>query len=199
MQDWQSRSTEDESFATASEGNFTPNSHSSSFQTASGRTSSYIGSAKNSFDEADDSTLSNFEIPELPQSPVNMSFESSELSYFSARHPQKCDDQDSVVGVAELHSQSVTPTPEEEQQQQQQQQPIESDSELEGYGLDAAHVSTELMPSVSTAVTPEVSAQATTAAACSAGTDSAAQTSPATWHRSKYYENITKQTIKGFL
>ncbi|XP_064552464.1 uncharacterized protein LOC135438178 isoform X14 [Drosophila montana] len=161
-EDWQSRSTEDESFATASEGNFTPNSHSSSFQTASGRTSSYIGSAKNSFDEADDSTLSNFEIPELPQSPVNMSFESSELSYFSARHPPKCDDQDSVVGVAELHSQSVTPTPDDEQQQQQQEQqqllaqPIESDSELEGYGLDAAHISTELMPSSSTAVTPEI-------------------------------------------
>lgn len=197
MQDWQSRSTEDESFATASEGNFTPNSHSSSFQTASGRTSSYIGSAKNSFDEADDSTLSNFEIPELPQSPVNMSFESSELSYFSAQQPLKADDQDSVVGVAELHSQSVTPTPEEQQHQQQQlqllAQPIESDSELEAYGLDAAHISTELLPSVSTAVTPEVSAQ------CAATADNAQQTPPASWRRSKYYENITKQTIKGFL
>ncbi|XP_023165991.2 uncharacterized protein LOC111596140 [Drosophila hydei] len=196
-EDWQSRSTEDESFATASEGNFTPNSHSSSFQTASGRTSSYIGSAKNSFDEADDSTLSNFEIPELPQSPVNMSFESSELSYFSAQQPLKADDQDSVVGVAELHSQSVTPTPEEQQHQQQQlqllAQPIESDSELEAYGLDAAHISTELLPSVSTAVTPEVSAQ------CAATADNAQQTPPASWRRSKYYENITKQTIKGFL
>ncbi|TDG47189.1 hypothetical protein AWZ03_006454 [Drosophila navojoa] len=191
-EDWQSRSTEDESFATASEGNFTPNSHSSSFQTASGRTSSYIGSAKNSFDEADDSTLSNFEIPELPQSPVNMSFESSELSYFSAQQPLKSDDQDSVVGVAELHSQSVTPTPEEEQLLAQ---PIESDSELEAYGLDAAHISTELLPSASTAVTPEVSAQ------CAATADNAQQTTPppAAWRRSKYYENITKQTIKGFL
>ncbi|EDW18304.1 uncharacterized protein Dmoj_GI12162 [Drosophila mojavensis] len=195
-EDWQSRSTEDESFATASEGNFTPNSHSSSFQTASGRTSSYIGSAKNSFDEADNSTLSNFEIPELPQSPVNMSFESSELSYFSAQQPLKAEDQDSVVGVAELHSQSVTPTPEEEQQLQLKllAQPIESDSELEAYGLDAAHISTELLPSVSTAVTPEVSAQ------CAATADNAQQTTPpAAWRRSKYYENITKQTIKGFL
>lgn len=112
-----------------------------------------------------------------------MSFESSELSYFSAQQPLKSDDQDSVVGVAELHSQSVTPTPEEDGQQ-----PIESDSELEAY------ISTELLPSVSTAVTPEVSAQ------CAATADNAQQTTPpAAWRRSKYYENITKQTIKGFL
>ncbi|KAL7724897.1 hypothetical protein ACLKA6_018658 [Drosophila palustris] len=198
-EDWQSRSTEDESFATASEGNFTPNSHSSSFQTAS-----YIGSAKNSFDEADDSTLSNFEIPELPQSPVNMSFDSSELSYFSAQQPphlhRQDDDQDSVVGVAELHSQSVTPTPEEVQPN-----PIESDSEIEAYGLDSNYISTEFMPSVSTAVTPEVSsadcaAAATATADCAASTNSNNNNEQKTnWRRSKYYENITKQTIKGFL
>ncbi|XP_068142062.1 SEC14 domain and spectrin repeat-containing protein 1-B [Drosophila tropicalis] len=204
IEDWQSRSTEDESFATASEGNFTPNSHSSSFQTASGRTSSYIGSAKNSFDEADDSTLSTFEIPELPQSPVhNMSFDSSELSYFSAQQPSKADDQDSVAGVADLHSQSVTPTPDDEQQQlHPMPQPIESDSELEGFGL-ASGITTELAPSVSTAHTPEVSANCrnapTSATATALATNSNETKPPASWRRSKYYENITKQTIKGFL
>ncbi|KRF98943.1 uncharacterized protein Dwil_GK12603, isoform B [Drosophila willistoni] len=204
IEDWQSRSTEDESFATASEGNFTPNSHSSSFQTASGRTSSYIGSAKNSFDEADDSTLSTFEIPELPQSPVhNMSFDSSELSYFSAQQPSKADDQDSVAGVADLHSQSVTPTPDDEQQQlRPMPQPIESDSELEGFGL-ASGITTELAPSVSTAHTPEVSANCrnapTSATATAPTTNSNESKPPASWRRSKYYENITKQTIKGFL
>ncbi|XP_062130963.1 SEC14 domain and spectrin repeat-containing protein 1-B isoform X1 [Drosophila sulfurigaster albostrigata] len=215
FKDWQSRSTEDDSFATASEGNFTPNSHSSSFQTASGRTSSYIGSAKNSFDEADDSTLSNFEIPELPQSPVNMSFDSSELSYFSAQQPPLLpvvddDDQDSVVGVAELHSQSVTPTP--EVQQELLAHPIESDSELEAYGLDSNVIRTELLPSVSTAVTPEVSSQSTAVAVAATNNEQKTTTTttssaslppppppPAAWRRSKYYENITKQTIKGFL
>ncbi|KAH8278292.1 hypothetical protein KR044_009883 [Drosophila immigrans] len=209
-EDWQSRSTEDDSFATASEGNFTPNSHSSSFQTASGRTSSYIGSAKNSFDEADDSTLSNFEIPELPQSPVNnMSFDSSELSYFSAQQPPTSsllphddDDEDSVVGVAELHSQSVTPTPDEQQQQQLLlAHPVESDSELEGYGLDSNGISTELMPGVSTAVTPEVSSTPTAATNNNNNNNNNNEQKPppAAWRRSKYYENITKQTIKGFL
>ncbi|XP_017840584.1 SEC14 domain and spectrin repeat-containing protein 1-B [Drosophila busckii] len=194
-EDWQSRSTEDESFATASEGNFTPNSHSSSFQTAgSGRTSSYIGSAKNSFDEADDSTLSNFEIPELPQSPINMSFDSSELSYFSAQQPLKSDDQNSEVGVPELHSQSVTPTPDE----------AKTDSELEGFALDAALISNESLPRCSNAVTPEVSgAQKATAAeqtsAAAAAATATALPPHAAWRRSKYYENITKQTIKGFL
>ncbi|KAH8234808.1 hypothetical protein KR032_003567 [Drosophila birchii] len=200
IEDWHSRSTEDESFATASEGNFTPNSHSSSFQTASGRTSSYIGSAKNSFDEADDSTLSTFEIPELPPSPVNMSFDSSDLSYFSAhQHTMKTEDQDSVVGVAELHSQSVTPTPDEEEQQQKHlllplpsPQAIESDSEVEGFSL-AIGITT---PRRSNAYTPEVSSSAHNAPA---STNSNEPKPPASWRRSKYYENITKQTIKGFL
>ncbi|XP_034655450.1 SEC14 domain and spectrin repeat-containing protein 1-B-like isoform X5 [Drosophila subobscura] len=212
IEDWQSRSTEDESFATASEGNFTPNSHSSSFQTAS-----YIGSAKNSFDEADESTLSTFEIPELPPSPVNMSFDSSELSYFSARQQQtlKSEDQDSVVDVAELHSQSVTPTPDEEQQQHDYLLPlplpqaIESDSEMEGFSL-ATGITTELGPRSSTAHTPEVSATRCASSAAAASAASAAAFDPdstnpnepkppASWRRSKYYENITKQTIKGFL
>ncbi|KAH8305559.1 hypothetical protein KR059_001397 [Drosophila kikkawai] len=206
IEDWQSRSTEDESFATASEGNFTPNSHSSSFQTASGRTSSYIGSAKNSFDEADDSTLSTFEIPELPPSPVNMSFDSSDLSYFSAhQQTMKSDnhDQDSVVGVAELHSQSVTPTPDEEQQHQQEHlllplplpQAIESDSEVEGFSL-ATGITTETTPRRSNAHTPEVSSSCHNAPA---STNPNEPKPPASWRRSKYYENITKQTIKGFL
>uniref|UniRef100_A0A6P4EV12 SEC14 domain and spectrin repeat-containing protein 1-B n=1 Tax=Drosophila rhopaloa TaxID=1041015 RepID=A0A6P4EV12_DRORH len=202
IEDWHSRSTEDESFATASEGNFTPNSQSSSFQTASGRTSSYIGSAKNSFDEADDSTLSTFEIPELPPSPVNMSFDSSELSYFSARQQRmKSEDQDSVVGVAELHSQSVTPTPDEEQQQLLLPLPlpqaIESDSEVEGFSL-ATGITTEEVPRISNAHTPEVSYRSADNTA-PASTNPNESKPPTSWRRSKYYENITKQTIKGFL
>ncbi|XP_044250419.1 SEC14 domain and spectrin repeat-containing protein 1-B isoform X1 [Drosophila takahashii] len=205
IEDWHSRSTEDESFATASEGNFTPNSHSSSFQTASGRTSSYIGSAKNSFDEADDSTLSTFEIPELPQSPVNMSFDSSELSYFSARQQRmKSEDQDSVVGVAELHSQSVTPTPDDEEQQHlllplPLPQAIESDSEVEGFNL-ATGITTETGPRISNAHTPEVSYRSgDTANTAPTSTNPNESKPPTSWRRSKYYENITKQTIKGFL
>ncbi|XP_050742096.1 uncharacterized protein LOC108035369 isoform X2 [Drosophila biarmipes] len=202
IEDWHSRSTEDESFATASEGNFTPNSHSSSFQTASGRTSSYIGSAKNSFDEADDSTLSTFEIPELPHSPVNMSFDSSELSYFSAHQQRmKSEDQDSVVGVAELHSQSVTPTPDEEQQHLLLPLPlpqaIESDSEVEGFSL-ATGITTETAPRMSNAHTPEVSYRSADNTA-PPSTNPNESKPPTSWRRSKYYENITKQTIKGFL
>ncbi|KAI8039142.1 hypothetical protein M5D96_007859 [Drosophila gunungcola] len=202
IEDWHSRSTEDESFATASEGNFTPNSHSSSFQTASGRTSSYIGSAKNSFDEADDSTLSTFEIPELPPSPVNMSFDGSELSYFSARQQgMKSEDQDSVVGVAELHSQSVTPTPDEEQQHLLPPLPlpqaIESDSEVEGFSL-VTGITTESAPRISNAHTPEVSYRSADNTA-PASTNPNETKPPTSWRRSKYYENITKQTIKGFL
>lgn len=154
--------------------------------------------------------MSNFEIPELPQSPVNMSFDSSELSYFSAaaatgatagsaqQAHQGDDDQDSVVGVAELHSQSVTPTPEEQLQHEHLQHlPIESDSELEGYGL--VDITTELQPGASTAHTPEVSSQATTTTTTAATASTAAAAGCAAWRRSKYYENITKQTIKGFL
>ncbi|KPU77599.1 uncharacterized protein Dana_GF24934, isoform B [Drosophila ananassae] len=203
IEDWHSRSTEDESFATASEGNFTPNSHSSSFQTASGRTSSYIGSAKNSFDEADDSTLSTFEIPELPTSPVNFSFDSSDLSYFSAHQPQtmRSEDQDSVAGVADLHSQSATPTPDEETQHLLLPLPlpqaIESDSEVEGFNL-ATGVTTEITPRMSNAHTPEVSCQPADYSA-PASTNPNEPKPPTSWRRSKYYENITKQTIKGFL
>ncbi|XP_070136237.1 SEC14 domain and spectrin repeat-containing protein 1-B [Drosophila bipectinata] len=203
IEDWQSRSTEDESFATASEGNFTPNSHSSSFQTASGRTSSYIGSAKNSFDEADDSTLSTFEIPELPTSPVNFSYDSSDLSYFSAHQPQnlRSEDQDSVAGVADLHSQSATPTPDEEQQHLLLPLPlpqaIESDSEVEGFTL-ATGVTTENAARMSNAHMPEVSCQPADYSA-PASTNPNDPKPPTSWRRSKYYENITKQTIKGFL
>ncbi|KAH8379644.1 hypothetical protein KR009_006268 [Drosophila setifemur] len=202
IEDWQSRSTEDESFATASEGNFTPNSHSSSFQTASGRTSSYIGSAKNSFDEADDSTLSNFEIPELPPSPVNMSFDSSELSYFSA-HQQTLkseEDRDSVAGVEELHSQSATPTPEEHDHLLLPiplPQAIESDSEVEGFSL-ATGITTENAARMSNAHTPEVSCRNADNSA-PASTNPNEPKPPTSWRRSKHYENITKQTIKGFL
>uniref|UniRef100_A0A1B0AEX1 SESTD1-like spectrin repeats region domain-containing protein n=1 Tax=Glossina pallidipes TaxID=7398 RepID=A0A1B0AEX1_GLOPL len=86
-EDWHSRSTEDDSFVTASEGNFTPFSQSSSsYRTASGRTtSSFVSCDKNSFD-ADDATFV-YEMPELT-SPLNTSFESSEQSYVSAQNRQ---------------------------------------------------------------------------------------------------------------
>ncbi|XP_046807759.1 uncharacterized protein LOC111679299 isoform X8 [Lucilia cuprina] len=156
-EDWHSRSTEDDSFATASEGNFTLHS-SSSFQTASGRTSSFISCDKNSFDasEADDSTYA-FEMPELT-SPLNMSFEGSEQSYLSAQHlnneqdkertPTKLsesgsqnthnqeDDQSSIADVEELHSESVTPTPEQHYDGYLVDSiPVESETELEVAGI----------------------------------------------------------------
>ncbi|XP_069967904.1 uncharacterized protein zormin isoform X6 [Bactrocera oleae] len=140
-EDWHSRSTEDDSFVTASEGNFTPHSHSSSYQTASGRTSSFISCDKSSFDvsEADDSTFaSTFEIPV----DINMSYDGTEHSFVSAQQqdstpspqqqelqqqnthesptdggayalPPTNDDGDgsSIADIEELHSQSVTPTP----------------------------------------------------------------------------------------
>ncbi|KAH8272377.1 hypothetical protein KR018_001099 [Drosophila ironensis] len=207
IEDWQSRSTEDESFVTASEGNFTPNSH-SSFQTASGRTSSYIGSAKNSFDEADDSTLSTFDIPELPTSPVNFSFDSSDLSYYSAQQPPamkiRNDDQDSVTEMPDMHSQSATPTPDEEQRHQllpPLPQAIESDSEVEGFSL-ATGITTELASRTPNAHTPEVSCHSAPETATASASASANPNEPkpsTSWRRSKYYEHITKQTIKGFL
>ncbi|XP_037935273.1 SEC14 domain and spectrin repeat-containing protein 1-B [Teleopsis dalmanni] len=223
-EDWHSRSTEDDSFATASEGNFTPHSQSSSFQTASGRTSSFISSDKNSFDasEADDSTFA-FDMPELA-SPVNMSYDGSEHSFLSAlqtspillQHQQQQqqllyendnvigaaagiqnannDDQASVADIEDLHSESVTPTPDDNQRIFNSIQ-IESETELESCIADAPsmEILTELEPV--TSVTPEVSS-------CSNQSQQSSNTNQkpnAAWRRSKYYENITKQTIKGFL
>jgi len=147
--------------------------------------------------------LSTFEIPELPTSPVNMSFDSSELSYFSAHQQRmKSEDQDSVVGVAELHSQSVTPTPDDEEQQHlllplPLPQAIESDSEVEGFSL-ATGITTEMTPRIPNAHTPEVSYLSADNTA-PASTNPNESKPPTSWRRSKYYENITKQTIKGFL
>ncbi|KAI8118272.1 SEC14 domain and spectrin repeat-containing protein 1 [Lucilia cuprina] len=248
-EDWHSRSTEDDSFATASEGNFTLHS-SSSFQTASGRTSSFISCDKNSFDasEADDSTYA-FEMPELT-SPLNMSFEGSEQSYLSAqqlnneeqdkeRTPTKLsesgsqnthnqeDDQSSIADVEELHSESVTPTPEQHYDGYHVDSiPVESETELEVAGIVNApslDIITEhtLMPM---SKTPEVSPSTSnnvgsnqnpltnTQISVNEANDSNDQQEQentnnnnnnnkpnAAWRRSKYYENITKQTIKGFL
>ncbi|XP_037947772.1 dentin sialophosphoprotein-like [Teleopsis dalmanni] len=183
-EDWHSRSTEDDSFATASEGNFTPHSQSSSFQTASGRTSSFISSDKNSFDasEADDSTFA-FDMPELA-SPVNMSYDGSEHSFLSAlqtspillQHQQQQqqllyendnvigaaagiqnannDDQASVADIEDLHSESVTPTPDDNQRIFNSIQ-IESETELESCIADAP--SMEILTELEpvTSVTPE--------------------------------------------
>ncbi|XP_065360141.1 uncharacterized protein LOC135954022 [Calliphora vicina] len=245
-EDWHSRSTEDDSFATASEGNFTPHSLSSaSFQTASGRTSSYISCDKNSFDasEADDSTYA-FEMPELT-SPLNMSFEGSEQSYRSAqplngeatshdneKTPTKLsengsqsahtleEDQSSIADIEELHSESVTPTPDQHYDGYHVDSiPIESETELEVAGIADAP-SLEILTehtAMPLSRTPEVSAS--TSNACSNQNPLTTQMSVteardsndqqdqqqntnkpnAAWRRSKYYENITKQTIKGFL
>lgn len=236
FQDWHSRSTEDDSFATASEGNFTPHSHSSaSFQTASGRTSSFISCDKSSFDasEADDSTFA-FDMPEIT-SPLNMSFEGSEQSYMSAqpingedlkKTPTKLsesssqtaqpleDDQCSIAGIDDLHSESVTPTPTETIEEYQGDSiPIESETELEIAGIADAptmEILTEhsAMPM---SRTPEVSLRNSVTSINSNmndeqdnentnNTNNNNNNKPnAAWRRSKYYENITKQTIKGFL
>lgn len=131
-----------------------------------------------------------------------MSFDSSEMSYFSDRQQRmKSEDQDSVAGMAELHSQSVTPTPDEEQQHLLLPLPlpqaIESDSEVEGFNL-ATGITTELAPRMSNAHTPEVSYTSANNTA-PASTNPNESKPPPSWRRSKYYENITKQTIKGFL
>ena len=235
LQDWHSRSTEDDSFATASEGNFTPHSHSSaSFQTASGRTSSFISCDKSSFDasEADDSTFA-FEMPELT-SPHNMSFEGSEQSYLSAqptingedkdKTPTKLsesssqtaqpfeEDQSSIADIEDLHSESVTPTPAETIEEYLGDSiPIESETELEIAGIADAPTMEILTEhsALPMSRTPEVSLinNAMASTNTNEARDSTEQETEntnnnkpnAAWRRSKYYENITKQTIKGFL
>ncbi|XP_049314954.1 uncharacterized protein LOC105226995 isoform X10 [Bactrocera dorsalis] len=180
-EDWHSRSTEDDSFVTASEGNFTPHSHSSSYQTASGRTSSFISCDKSSFDvsEADDSTFaSTFEIP----ADINMSYDGTEHSFVSAQQqdstpsPQQQElhqqqntndspsdggddgDGSSIADIEELHSQSVTPTPGDGDVEHYNYQsiPIESESDLESSCIadsPSLQVLTEEVPV--TSVTPE--------------------------------------------
>ncbi|XP_012157096.1 SEC14 domain and spectrin repeat-containing protein 1-B isoform X2 [Ceratitis capitata] len=275
-EDWHSRSTEDDSFVTASEGNFTPHSHSSSYQTASGRTSSYISSVKSSFDvsEADDSTFaSTYDIPV----DLNMSYDGSEHSFASAQQQQpeattspherefaaneeSCtdgayalpntraehvDDGSSIADIEELHSQSVTPTPGDGDVEQFHCQSIPVESETEELDssstgiVDAPslQVLTEVVPI--TSVTPEVSTCSSTDqqqkpqqqqlslaqqqqqqthannnntntnnnntnnsnsnTTATTATTANNQKPNAAWRRSKYYENITKQTIKGFL
>ncbi|XP_050335998.1 SEC14 domain and spectrin repeat-containing protein 1-B isoform X1 [Bactrocera neohumeralis] len=261
-EDWHSRSTEDDSFVTASEGNFTPHSHSSSYQTASGRTSSFISCDKSSFDvsEADDSTFaSTFEIP----ADINMSYDGTEHSFVSAQQqdstpspqrqelhqqqnindspndggayalpPAQSDDGDgsSIADIEELHSQSVTPTPGDGDVEHYNYQsiPIESESDLESSCIadsPSLQVLTEEVPV--TSVTPEVSTCSSTEPQQmqkqkqqlqqqpqtnynnnnnsntnnnnNTSNTSSNQKPNAAWRRSKYYENITKQTIKGFL
>ncbi|XP_067644775.1 SEC14 domain and spectrin repeat-containing protein 1-B isoform X1 [Eurosta solidaginis] len=260
-EDWQSRSTEDDSFVTASECTFTPQSHSSSYQTASGRTSSFISSGKNSFDlsEADESTFaSTFDIPV----DINMSFDGSDQSFVSAQQqetgassPQQqqevqrnhdTEDQSpdgayalpatanednvsgvdnvdgsSIADIEELHSQSITPTPGDGDVEQYHFQsiPVELETELASSCIvdsTSMEVLTETVPV--TSVTPEVSTclniehpqQQQQTQIPNNNTNSNSnnninnnntnnQKPNAAWRRSKYYENITKQTIKGFL
>ncbi|XP_053952594.1 SEC14 domain and spectrin repeat-containing protein 1 [Anastrepha ludens] len=242
-EDWHSRSTEDDSFVTTSEGNFTPHSHSSSYHTASGRTSSYISSDKNSFDvsEADDSTFASaYEIP----ADINMSFDGSEQSFVSAQQqectpsslqqqqqhhteepigsgayalPPAADEADgdgsSIADVEELHSQSITPTPGDGDVEQYNCQsiPVESESDLDSsFIVDAPSIAVLTEETVPvTSVTPEVSTCSSTELQQQMqnhnnnnntnNNNTNSQKPNAAWRRSKYYENITKQTIKGFL
>ncbi|XP_061396426.1 uncharacterized protein LOC133332060 [Musca vetustissima] len=223
-EDWHSRSTEDDSFVTASEG----------------RTSSYMSCNQRSFDysEGDDSTLA-FDMPDI-NSPFNMSFDESEQSFISAQQdasktPTKLsdnvdgaldeedlEDPSSLADIEDLHSESVTPTPAETEELYVDSIPIESETELEVAGIVDAPTLDVLTENaaVPLSVTPEVSskqcelnadeddASATTTANISqcnntnhnANNNNNNATKPnAAWRRSKYYENITKQTIKGFL
>ncbi|XP_073838148.1 SEC14 domain and spectrin repeat-containing protein 1-B [Musca autumnalis] len=218
-EDWHSRSTEDDSFVTASEG----------------RTSSYMSCNKGSFDysEGDDSTLA-FDMPDV-NSPFNMSFDESEQSFISAQQdanktptklsdsgdgPLDGDDDDdledpsSLADIEDLHSESDTPTPAETEELFVDSIPVESETELEVAGIvDAPTL--EVLTECATAplsVTPEVSSScdvyddasiSTTSPAsktkCNTNLNATTAKPNAAWRRSKYYENITKQTIKGFL
>lgn len=120
-------------------------------------------------------------------------------------------DGSSIADVTELHSQSITPTPGDGDVEQYNFRsiPVESDSDLDSSCIvDAPSIEmlTEAMPV--TSVTPEVSTRSSneqqqaqnhnnTNTTNSNNTNS--QKPNAAWRRSKYYENITKQTIKGFL
>lgn len=136
------------------------------------------------------------------------------------------EDQSSIADIEDLHSESVTPTPEEHYDGYQVESiPIESETELEVAGLvDATsmNILTE-HTSMPTSKTPEVSPSTsnvcsnqnpiTTEITVNEDRDSNDQQEQqnsnsnnnnnnkpnAAWRRSKYYENITKQTIKGFL
>uniref|UniRef100_A0A1A9VJ49 Uncharacterized protein n=1 Tax=Glossina austeni TaxID=7395 RepID=A0A1A9VJ49_GLOAU len=245
-EDWHSRSTEDDSFVTASEGNFTPFSQSSSsYRTASGRTtSSFVSCDKNSFD-ADDATFV-YEMPELT-SPLNTSFESSEQSYVSAQNRQtqttirlskeksekstitftdnssqtlndlsdkqevtvnaiELDEQNIIAINENLRSESITPTlvQRKEIDNLLENASIESEAELEISAIaDAPSMAAlgEIRPL--TSVTPEVSLCSIHSSVVDEPHVQIQQQRSnkpnANWRRSKYYENITKQTIKGFL
>uniref|UniRef100_A0A1I8Q9K0 Uncharacterized protein n=1 Tax=Stomoxys calcitrans TaxID=35570 RepID=A0A1I8Q9K0_STOCA len=213
-EDWHSRSTEDDSFVTASEG----------------RTSSYMSCNKSSFDysEGDDSTLA-FDMPDV-NSPFNMSFDESEHSFISAQQdgnktPTKLSENDdvtldelrapsSLADIEDLHSESVTPTPAETEELYVDSIPVESETELEVATIANAssmQVLTEC-PKMPMSLTPEVSpcsnkrhtaqdeASTSNAQTNATNPNGSDQAKPSVaWRRSKYYENLTKQTIKGFL
>lgn len=132
IEDWHSRSTEDESFATASEGNFTPHSNSSSYQTASEcRTPSFLSSCKTSIDLSDLEDT-NSQIFPLDMLSPGISYDgSSEPSFVSAQQslttsPQSVPADSGIDSTSEFkpsveqkddegednRSRSATPTPE---------------------------------------------------------------------------------------
>lgn len=120
----------------------------------------------------------------------------------------------SLADIEDLHSESVTPTPAETEEYFIDSIPVESETELEVAGISNAP-SLQVLTEVATvplSLTPEVSScsnsrqniEEASATAANSNTNNnnannqTAKTNLA-WRRSKYYENITKQTIKGFL
>lgn len=148
------------------------------------------------------------------KTPTKLSETSSQTAY-----PNE-EDQSSIADIEDLHSESVTPTPEDQYNTEHyhiDSIPIESETELEVAGIANAP-SLEIITehrAVPLSKTPEVSLLPSTSNNCSNqnsneasdSNDQQEQTnnqnnnnkSNAAWRRSKYYENITKQTIKGFL
>lgn len=138
-------------------------------------------------------------------------------------------DGSSIADIEELHSQSVTPTPGDGDVEHYNFQsiPIESESDLESSCIVDSPSLQVLTEEVSvTSVTPEVSTCSSTEPKqfqkqkqqllqqpqnnynnnnnsntnnSNTSNTSNNQKPNAAWRRSKYYENITKQTIKGFL
>lgn len=129
------------------------------------------------------------------------------------------DDTDAPSNMADpeiQHSESVTPTPAENVEYYVDSIPIESETELEVATIantPHTNVLTESMP-MPISVTPEVSsclkqfdkismldANDTPPVNGQQSTNISNNKPPpnVAWRRSKYYENITKQTIKGFL
>lgn len=138
----------------------------------------------------------------------------TKLSESSSQTAQAIEeDQSSIADIEDLHSESVTPTPAETIEEYLGDSiPIESETELEIAGIADAPTMEILTEhsALPMSRTPEVSLSNTMASSTntSEARDLTEQETEntnnnnkpnAAWRRSKYYENITKQTIKGFL